>query len=139
MKLGKLNSLGSVMLTVSVSHSVLAADACEDQCLLSVLNQYQTQMLKHDVEGIVTSKDFRSTENYLPIKLGEGYWSRVNKIFHQRQFADAVNGQTVAVGLLDDDGKDAYFALRLKVGPDKAISQSEMLLIRDGETSLTWY
>jgi len=128
-------SLGAVILAALYSHSALAADSCDNDCLLSVLNQYQTQMLKHDVKGIVTSEDFRSTENYLPIELGEGYWTRINKIFHQRQFADAVNGQTVAVGLLDDDGKDAYFALRLKVGPEKTISQSEMLLIRDGETS----
>ena len=129
------SALAVAIMATLFTHSVIAADTCDNQCLLSVLNNYQAQMLQHDIKSIVTSKDFRSTENYMPIRLGEGYWTRIQKIFHQQQFADAVNGQTVAVGLLDDGGRDAYFALRLKVGPGKTISQSEMLLIHDGETS----
>ncbi|MGC3982453.1 MAG: hypothetical protein QM808_14480 [Steroidobacteraceae bacterium] len=109
--------------------------SCDKACLLSVMNAYQAKMLKHDASDIAVAKDFRSVENYRPIKLGEGYWIRISKILDQLQVADTVNGQVAAVGSLDDAGRDAYFVLRLKVEKDRKISQSEMLLIHDGETS----
>jgi hypothetical protein len=49
--------------------------------------------------------------------------------------AEARTGQVAAVGSLNDGGKDAYFTLRLKVEHNGRLSQSEMLLIHDGETS----
>jgi len=127
----------ALTLAVTAAAPAIAASAtgCDQQCLLRTLNDYEAHLLKHDTKGIATSADFRSTENYLPIKLGEGYWTRVKQIYDQEQFADAVTGQTIAIGLLDDNGKDAYFALRLKVGAGRRITQSEMLMIRDGETS----
>jgi hypothetical protein len=103
--------------------------------LLGDVNAYEAHMLAHDATGLATSADFRATENYLPTPLGQGYWTRVKQIFYQEQFADPVSGQVAAIGLLDDGGKDAYFVLRLKIGPGNVISQSEMLLIRNGETS----
>lgn len=119
--------------TFAVSSSK-AAD-CNKACLLGVLNTYQAKMLKHDANGIAVTKDFRGVENYQPIALGEGYWTRVTEFLDQIQLADAVNGQVAAVGSLVDGGRDAYFVLRLKVDAGRKISQSEMLLIHDGETS----
>lgn len=109
--------------------------ACDKSCLLGILNSYQAKMLKHDTSGIAVSSNFRSVENYRPIKLGEGYWTRIKEIFDQLQFSDPISGQVAAVGSLDDGGRDAYFVLRLKVEADRKISQSEMMLIHDGETS----
>jgi hypothetical protein len=111
------------------------AAGCDKACLLHVLNAYQAKMLKHDIRGIAVSEDFRSVENYRPIALGEGYWTRISEFLDQVQLADPVNGQVAAVGSLVDGGRDAYFVLRLKVEAGRKISQSEMMLIHDGETS----
>ena len=131
----------SIFVAAAVGALVLAMGAkaqtagCDRNCLLGVLNGYEEHVQAHSAQGIATTADFRATENYQPISLGQGYFTRVGKIFHQLEFADPVSGQTAAVGMLDDGGRDAYFVLRLKVVPGRAISQSEMLLIRDGETS----
>jgi len=118
-----------------ITRAYAQPSSCDRNCLLAALNSYETHLLQHNPRGIVLTADFRATENYQPTPLGEGYFSRVRQIFHQEQFADPVSGQTAAIGLLDDGGKDAYFVLRLKIEPNHALSQSEMLLIRDGETS----
>jgi hypothetical protein len=112
-----------------------SAGSCDRACLLGILNNYEVQLLKHDATGIKTTTDFRATENYLPTPLGQGYFRRVVKILDQLQLADPQTGQVAAVGSLDDGGKDAYFTLRLKVERNGRLSQSEMLLIHDGETS----
>lgn len=134
--------VAGITLLLSLSTS-LAADSsaapsksdCNKSCLLKILNDYQNKMLKHETAGISLADNFRSIENYEPIKLGDGYWKRVTKIYDQLQFADPVSGQVAAVGKLNDDNKDAYYTLRLKVEPGRKISQSEMLLIHDGEAS----
>ncbi|MFT3904749.1 MAG: hypothetical protein QM718_00380 [Steroidobacteraceae bacterium] len=131
-----LNAAGLALLALGPGSAPAAESAsCDRNCLLGVLSDYEARLLRHDASGIATSATFRATENYLPIKLGEGYWTRVREILDQQQFADVQNGQAMALGLLDDGGKDAYFALRLKVQGKHRIAQSEMLLIRDGETS----
>jgi hypothetical protein len=95
----------------------------------------EAQLLKHDATGIKTTTDFRATVNYLPTPIGQGYFKRVVRILDQLQLADPQTGQVAAVGSLDDAGNDAYFTLRLKVERNGRLSQSEMLLIHDGETS----
>ena len=120
---------------ISAAPAAAQSTSCDRTCLLGALSDYESHLLRHNPQGIATTADFRATENYQPTPLGQGYFSRVRQIFHQLQFADPVTGQTAAVGLLDDGGKDAYFVLRLKIEPNHALAQSEMLLIRDGETS----
>lgn len=129
------HSLRVAAIALAALASQAAAAGCDRSCLMGVLDDYQARLLKHDATGLALAGGFRATENYLPIRPGEGYWTRIRGVFHQQQFADVQNGQVMALGLLDDGGRDAYFALRLKVGADRRISQSEMLLIRDGETS----
>lgn len=124
----------STLLLASVTHAATQS-SCDNTCLIGVLNSYQAKMLKHETKGILVTANFRSVENYLPIALGEGYWTRINKIHDQVQVADPINGQVAVFGSLDDAGRNAYYVLRLKVEQGKKISQSEMLLIHDGETS----
>lgn len=109
--------------------------SCSASCLRAILDHYQAQMLKHDTAGIKLASNFRGTENYLPTSLGDGYWKRIRAITDQIQVADPVSEQVAVVGQLNDDGKPAYYSLRLKIEPGQLISQSEMLIIRDGETS----
>lgn len=104
------------------------AAGCDQRCLSSVLDTYETDLLKHDAGKLPLAASLRMTENYRPIKAGEGYWQNIGKIHYRTVFADAVSGQVAAVGLLDHGGRDAYYALRLKV-VDRKITQSEMLLI----------
>lgn len=112
-----------------------AQTSCDKTCLLGILNGYEQHMQSHSAAGIATTADYRGTENYRPIPLGTGYFTRAGQIYHQIQVADPVSGQVAAIGMMNDGGRDAWFVLRLKVEPGNAISQSEMLLIHDGETS----
>lgn len=121
-------------LLASLFSAARAAD-CDKPCLFAVMNSYQAGMLKHDTKGIATTTDFRGIENYRPTPLGGGYWTRISEILDQVQVADPVAGQVAAAGSLVDGGRDAYFVLRLKVASGRKVSQSEMLLIHDGETS----
>lgn len=107
---------------------------CNKSCLLDVLKNYQAKMLKHDTNGVAVTSNFRSTENYRPIKLGEAYWQNVANIYHQIQIADPVAGQVVAIGMLKQAGKDGYYSLRLKIA-NKKISQSEMFIVKQGEAT----
>lgn len=133
--MGTMIRIFGVLCALLLCSSAIAQTGCDRGCLLNGLNDYEAHVLKHDVTGVVTSADFRGTENYKPTALGQGYFTCVRQIFHQEQFADPVDGQVAAIGLLDDGGRDAYFVLRLKINTDHSIAQSEMLLIHDGETS----
>ncbi|MFT3907110.1 MAG: hypothetical protein QM718_12445 [Steroidobacteraceae bacterium] len=111
----------------------MAAD-CSRSCLLQLLNRYEAQVLRHDPSGLPLSADFREIHNNFPIKPGERYWTTLTKIVYQMQLADPLSGQTAAVGYAINDGKPAYFTLRLKVEGRK-ITQSEVFLVRDGEAT----
>jgi hypothetical protein len=115
--------------------SAAKSGGCDHACLTRALQSYERQVLRHHTEGIALTPDFRSTENYEPVALGEGYWRRIGSIYDQIIVADAEKEQVAAVGSLDDAGRRAYFVLRLKLEPGRRISQSEMMIVRDGETS----
>lgn len=112
---------------VLASFSAQAAD-CNQQCLTKIIDGYQASVQKRDATRQPFAASLRMTENYQPIKAGEGYWQNVGKIYFRNVFADVVTGQVAAVGMLDHGGRDAYYALRLKVA-NQQITQSEMLLI----------
>lgn len=125
--------MSGLVLALTISPA-WAATECNKSCLLDILSKYESQMLKHTPSGLQTTADFRATENYRPIKLGEGYWKNISTVYHQIQLADPVSGQAVAVGMLNQDGKDGYYSLRLKV-ENKKISQSEMFIVKKGEAT----
>lgn len=114
--------------------ALTTAGRCDAQCLQAVALDYLARLQRHDASGLKLAANFRATENYRPIKVGEGYWQNVGRIYHQKLFVDAVSGQVAAIGMLDHGGRDAYFALRLKL-VDGALSQSEMLLIHNGDAT----
>ncbi|MGC3982441.1 MAG: hypothetical protein QM808_14420 [Steroidobacteraceae bacterium] len=106
--------------------------SCNRQCLDDILTRYEQSVIKHDAKAQPFAANLRMTENYRPIQPGAGYWQNIGKIHYRNVFADAVSGQVAAVGFLDHGGRDAYYALRLKV-VNRQITQSEMLLIHKGD------
>lgn len=111
-----------------------AGDSCDVRCLKGLLTQYENLVLQHRPLTLATTPDFRATDNYRPIRPGEGYWQNIAKIDYQLEFVDAVAGQVVGVGLLERDGKEGYFSLRLKV-EGRRLSQSEMYVVKKGEAT----
>lgn len=128
-----------VMSLLLLGMSGMAAQAattqsCDKKCLTDMLSSYERSMQHHDAKTLPFSPKLRMTENYKPIKAGEGYWQNIGKIHYQITFADPVSGQIAAVGFLEHGERNAYYSLRLKV-ENRKISQSEMLLIHKGDAS----
>jgi hypothetical protein len=130
--LPRLLMVGTLLFAAVVATA--APSACAEACLRAQLERFEKRVLAHDHRGLRFTAGYRGTENYRAQQPGEGYWQSVASIFHQKVFADAETGQVAAVGMLDHGGRDAYFALRLKI-EGQSIAQSEMTLVHKGDAS----
>ncbi|MEP7245269.1 MAG: hypothetical protein ABI885_16555 [Gammaproteobacteria bacterium] len=110
---------------------VSAPKACDRACLEGFIEQYLDALAAHDPSRLRVASSVKFVENNQPLKLGEGTWKTVTGLGKYRHyFADPESGQVAVITLVQENGADALFDVRLSVA-DRKITEAEAMIIRD--------
>ncbi len=119
-------------LALGMSGGVGAAEVyCSRECLAEVMNTYLQALIKHDAASLPVTRNAKYTENGVRLALGDGLWQTASALPTYR--LDVIDEEAEQVGLLgriDENGNNNWYAVRLKVEPDRKISQIETLIVR---------
>ena len=108
-----------------------AAPSCDRGCLAGVLDSYLQALVSHDPARLSVTRSVKYTENGVRLNLGDGLWQTASALPTYR--LDVIDDEAEQVGLLgriSENGNNNWFAVRLKVEPDRRISQIETLINR---------
>ena len=115
------------MLALLLPHAAAAAN-CDRACLKKTLDTYLDAVLKHDPSKAPLDAAFRYTENSAVIAPGEGLWKTATALGKvQRRYVDAVNGQAVYFGHIEQGGAAGIATLRIRV-VNKKITEGELVI-----------
>ncbi len=109
-----------------------AADAgCNRDCLAGVMNAYLQALVKHDPAAVPVTRNVKYTENGVRLTLGDGLWQTAAAMpTYRLDVLDDEAGQVGLLGRISENGNNNWYAVRLKVEPDRRISQIETLIAR---------
>jgi hypothetical protein len=122
-------------LLASLAVSAQAQD-CDRSCLAGFLDQYLNAVVANDASRAPLSYGFRQTENSVVTPNDEGLWSTVTGLGQlQRRYYDPEGGNAGFFGLLDEGGKPAVVALRMKVSGGR-ITEAEWHIGRKDDVGI---
>ncbi|HVN98316.1 MAG TPA: hypothetical protein VMT62_17955 [Syntrophorhabdaceae bacterium] len=123
-----------IFLCVATPCVTSAADICDRNCLIGIMNHYLDAVCKHDPSKAPLAPNYRSTENAVDVKPGTGMWMTATALGEmQRRYADPVSKNVGYFGLIDENGNTALVSVRLKIEGQK-ISEAEWTIARKGAT-----
>ena len=125
--------LGAAALSLSsVATSAVAAEApCNRECLAGVMTTYLQAIVKHDPSQLPMTRNVKYTENGVRLNIGDGLWQTASAMPTYR--VDVIDEQSQGVGLIgriNEGGNTNWYGVRLKVEPDRKVSQIEVLVNR---------
>jgi len=121
----------ALALIAGVQLAVAAETTCDRGCLAAVMNTYLNAVVAHDPARLPVMRLVKYTENGVRINLGDGLWQTASALPTYR--LDVIDEEVQQVGLLgriSENGNNNWFAVRLKVGPDRKVSEIETLINR---------
>ena len=109
-----------------------AAVKCDHECLSGIARDYMAALAKRDASRLKTSSRMRFTENNVEMPFGtEGLWATATGVAPSGMIAaDTQTGQAAWIGTVEENGKPAYFGLRLGVR-DGLIVEAESIVVRN--------
>jgi hypothetical protein len=100
-------------------------------CLSSVMSAYLAALLKHDAGSLPVTHNVKYTENGVRLSLREGLWRTASAApTYRLDVIDEEGGEVGLLGRLSENGNNNWFAVRLKVEPDRKVSEIEALINR---------
>jgi hypothetical protein len=123
---------GFTIIGLSVAASASAAQAqCGRVCLAEVMNSYLAALVRHDAASASFTRNVKYTENGVRLTLGDGLWQTATALpTYRLDVIDEEAGQVGLLGRINEGGNNNWFGLRLKVEPDRKISEVEALIAR---------
>src|SRR6185503_9378115 len=107
-----------------------AAQTCDRACLTMTLEAYLASVVKHDPAAAPLAPTFRYTENALDVQRGEGIWKSATRLGAvQRRYVDAVSGQAVYFGIIEEGQDSGIATLRIKV-VNRQVTEGELVIGR---------
>jgi hypothetical protein len=104
--------------------------SCNRICLIGVLHSYLDALGHKDRALAPFAHDVRYTENNVEMPLGEGLWGSIGGVSATGlEVADPATGNAAWFGTVQEHGKGAFLALRLKVA-DGRITEVESVVQR---------
>jgi hypothetical protein len=105
---------------------------CDRACLVQIIDNYITSLVKKDTGSVPTSEETWYTENTARLSIGEGIlWrARLEPTPFIIQAADPVTGQVAIQSLFNIEGRPALTVVRLKV-ERRHITEIEHLVDRN--------
>jgi len=109
---------------------------CDAGCLQGVADKYLVALAKRDAKQLPLAASIKFTENGAVLSLSEGLWKAVSGVGEFREiYADAGTGNVLVLATVDESGKPAIVATRLKVVKQR-ITELENVVARDGSHPL---
>jgi hypothetical protein len=104
--------------------------ACDRACLIDHLHRYMDALVHKDPSRASLARGVMFTENNVALPIGEGLWGTVSGASPSGlEVADPSTGEAAWFGLVQEHGKPAYYAMRLRV-QDGKILQVETIVVR---------
>jgi len=109
-----------------------APSGCDRDCLIGLADRYMAALVDKDFSGLPWAERVRFTENDVGLMMGDGVWGTVTKIDDDPfKLADPATGNVLWVGIVEEHGQPAYYAMRLAV-EDGRIAEVETVVAREG-------
>lgn len=102
--------------------------------LYAVLDDYLAALGARDPLRISWAEGARHSENNVMLAPGDGVWATLERLgSYDLRFADPVTGQVGWFGTVIEPNEESAICLRLGVDPAGAVSEAEMVIVRDSE------
>jgi hypothetical protein len=126
-----LSIAAAAVLGLTVNHAQAADASCNRECLAGVMTAYLQALTKHDASSLPVTRNVKYTENGVRITIGDGLWQTAAAMpTYRLDVIDEEAGQVGLLGRIDENGNNNWFAVRLKVEPDRKVSEIETLINR---------
>jgi hypothetical protein len=124
--------LPAAVLALALGGGARAAEPdCNRECLAGVMNTYLQALVKHDAASLPTTRNVKYTENGVRITMGDGLWQTAAALpTYRLDVIDEEAGQVGLLGRISENGNNNWYAVRLKVEPDRKVSEIETLVNR---------
>lgn len=121
----------AAVLTLGASGARATDAECTRECLAGVLDAYLQALVKHDPASLPMTRNVKYTENGVRITLGDGLWQTAAAMpTYRLDVIDDEEGQVGLLGRINENGNNNWYAARLKVEPDRKVSEIEVLVNR---------
>jgi hypothetical protein len=126
----------AALLIIGGCDSSPVQDACDRDCLGSMLDRYLQAVVAHDPAKAPLVVGFRQTENAISVAPGKGVWQSVTGLGKvQRRYFDPVSGQAGYYGTVMEGGETAIVTVRLRV-ENQALTEAEWYIARANDPGL---
>ena len=107
------------------------------EALYAALENYLEALGNQDAGAVRWADGARHSENNVMLEPGDGVWRTIERVGDYRlRFADEKAGQVGYFGTVVEPMEESAFSMRLKVEDGGAISESEMVIVRDSDSGL---
>lgn len=107
--------------------------------LYTTLDQFMQALLARDPRQVRWAENVRNTENNVALMLGDGVWGTVTgRGDYDLRFADPETGQIGLFTTLIETVEESATAIRLGVDASGAISEVEILIVRQSDEALVF-
>ncbi|MEJ1964887.1 MAG: hypothetical protein WDO56_26480 [Gammaproteobacteria bacterium] len=110
-----------------------ATAACTRADLASTVDNYFKALAAHDPKAVPLASTVRFTENGEPIEPGEGFWKTAGQRVFARSALDTETCGTVTQAVIEENGRQILFGVRLKLDGGARISEIEHVIAREKE------
>jgi len=112
-----------------------AGQDCDRTCLNGIADQYLAAMVAHDPSRLPLAKNFKFTEDGVPLKLDDALWVTATGLgSYKLYFVEPPAGAIGVFALVKENGTPAILMVRLKVA-NRQISEIETLVARKDTTA----
>jgi hypothetical protein len=123
--------LGALAVSLHAPVALASEGACDRACLKGVMDRYLDALVKHDPSSLPMTYNVKYTENGVRLNVGEGMWQTATvKPTYRVDVIDEQDQQVGLVGRISENGNNNWYGVRLKVEPNRQVSEIEVLVNR---------
>src|SRR5262245_26819922 len=109
--------------------------ACTRAQLSAIVDKDFKALAAHDVKAVPLASGVRFTENTKRIRPGEGFWKTAGKTVFTRSALDTETCGTVTQAVVEEQGRNIVFAVRLRLDGSNRIREIEHIIAREKDFS----
>jgi hypothetical protein len=118
--------------------SSVTSAACTRDGLSRLVGNYFDALEAHDASTLPLAKAVKFTENTQSTPIGDGLWQTAGVLDFRRDLIDAEHCATVTQAVIEEQGKQIIFALRLQVATQR-ITEIETIVVRGEGVDSIWF
>ena len=122
-----------VVAIAALAYGAQATAACTRADLSSAAEKYFNALAAHDIKAVTLASKVRFTEDGHAMKPGDGFWKTAGKPVFTRSALDTETCGTVTQAVIEENGRNILFGVRLKLDGSNRISEIEHIIAREKE------